>query len=156
MKQTQARTAGSAITSKRSLYMPSRQRGSSGRALPILDLCAKTWTEVSTTPRSFYPGKDNRYPLYVQGCASGPVWTDREKIAPIEFRDPERPVRSESVHRLRYSGCPIFSNVAFNVGVLGSEKKQILCSTDICLHVLIRESNTIPSRHTFYLLPSPR
>jgi len=64
VKQAQARTAGSAIRSKRPLYMSSRQRSNSGTALPILDLCAKTWPKVSTTPGSLHSGKDNRYPLY--------------------------------------------------------------------------------------------
>jgi len=34
----------------------------------------------------------------------GPNWTSAENLAPIGFQSPDRPGRSESLHRLSYPG----------------------------------------------------
>ena len=36
------------------------------------------------------------------GWAPGPVWTGAENLAPTGIRSPDRPVRSQSLYRLRY------------------------------------------------------
>jgi hypothetical protein len=89
------------MRSTRSLYMPSRQRESSGMALFILDLCAKTWTEVNTTPRSLYPWKDIRYPLYkgLRRGRYGRIW----KISP----PPSFETLNVQSVASRYTDCPI-------------------------------------------------
>ena len=38
------------------------------------------------------------------GCAPGPVWTGAENLATTGIRYPDRPARSESLHRLSYPG----------------------------------------------------
>jgi len=58
-------------------------------------------------PAAVLPGK-SRYPLYKRaGWAPGPVWKGAEKLAPTGIWSPDRPGRSESLHRLRYPGPPI-------------------------------------------------
>jgi hypothetical protein len=60
---------------------------------------------VETDPRPLYFGKYNRYPFYGGlGGVLGPVWMDAENIALIGFRSSDRPVLSESLCRLRYTG----------------------------------------------------
>ena len=60
---------------------------------------------VNSTPRSFYPRESDPV-LMVQeaGWAPGPVWTAVKNLAPTGIRSPDRPARSESLYRLRYSG----------------------------------------------------
>ena len=38
------------------------------------------------------------------GWVSRPVWTGAENLTPTGLRNPDRPVCSESQHRLRYPG----------------------------------------------------
>jgi hypothetical protein len=58
---------------------------------------------VNATLRPLYnPGK-TRYPLYRRlGGPPGPVWTSAENLAPTGIRSPDRPARSQSLHRLSY------------------------------------------------------
>jgi len=37
------------------------------------------------------------------GWVPGPVWTGAENLAPTGIRSPDRPARSQSLYRLRYS-----------------------------------------------------
>ena len=48
------------------------------------------------------PGK---YPVPIvqeNGCASGPVWSGTENLAPTGIRSPDRPARRQSLYRLRF------------------------------------------------------
>jgi hypothetical protein len=40
------------------------------------------------------------------GWASGPVWTGAENLDPTGIRSPDRPVRRQSLYRLRYPELP--------------------------------------------------
>ena len=53
---------------------------------------------VTPHPGRFTPMKDPVPILQEAGWAPGPVWTGAENFAP------DRPVRSESLHRLSYRG----------------------------------------------------
>ena len=58
---------------------------------------------VSVTPRPlFTPGKDTVPIVHEAGWAPGLVWTGAENLAPAGIRSPDRPVRSQSLYRLRY------------------------------------------------------
>jgi len=53
------------------------------------------------TPRPLYP-RERPIPLVEEaGWATGPVWTGAENLAPARIRSPDRPTRSESLHRPR-------------------------------------------------------
>jgi hypothetical protein len=49
----------------------------------------------------FTPGKDPVSIVQEAGWASGPIWTGTENLAPTGIRFTDRPVRSESLYRLR-------------------------------------------------------
>jgi hypothetical protein len=54
-------------------------------------------------PATLPPGM-NRYLLYMRlGGSPGSVWTSAENLDPTGIRGPDRPDRSESLYRLRYS-----------------------------------------------------
>ena len=55
-------------------------------------------------PGSFTPGIDPVPIVQDTGWAPGPVWTGAENLASTGIRSPDRPARSESLYRLRYSG----------------------------------------------------
>ena len=46
--------------------------------------------------------------------APEPVWTGTENLAPTGFRSPDRPARSESPYRLRYSGLQYKNSKKYN------------------------------------------
>ena len=57
---------------------------------------------ASRPGRSLPPGK-TLYPLYMRlGGPPGLVWTGAENLAPIGFRSPYRPTRSQLLYRLSY------------------------------------------------------
>jgi hypothetical protein len=63
---------------------------------------------VRFTPRPlFTPGKDPVSIVQEAGWVPGPVWTDAEKLASTGIRSPDRPTRSQSLHRLSYSAHSI-------------------------------------------------
>ena len=78
-------------------------RGSRGVALLLLDHGTRRGWGVSVTPRPlFTPGKD-RVPIVQEaGWAPRPVWRGAENLVPTGIRSPDRPARSQSLHRLRY------------------------------------------------------
>jgi len=79
-------------------------RGSRGIALPFLDHGTRRGWGVSVTPRPlFTPGKDPVPIVQEAGWAPGPVWTVAENLASTGIRSPDRPDRSQSLYRLRYS-----------------------------------------------------
>jgi hypothetical protein len=60
---------------------------------------------VNATPQPLYPRERDPVPIVQEaGWAPGPVWTGAEYLASTGTRSPDRPARSESLHRLRYSG----------------------------------------------------
>jgi hypothetical protein len=54
----------------------------------------------------FTPGKDPVPIVEEAGWVLGPVWTGAENLAPTGIRSPDRPARSQSLHRLRYPASP--------------------------------------------------
>ena len=58
-----------------------------------------------STPRPgrFTPGKVPVRTEQEAGWAPGPVWTGAENFAYAGIRSPDRPARSESLYRLRYT-----------------------------------------------------
>ena len=56
----------------------------------------------ASRPGRLSPGKDPVPIVQEAGWASGPVWTGAENLDPTGIRSPDRPVRSESLYRLRY------------------------------------------------------
>jgi hypothetical protein len=60
---------------------------------------------VNAKPRPLYPGKQTRYPLYrrLGGSQDRSGWM-RKISPPTGIRSTDRPARSESPYRLRYSG----------------------------------------------------
>jgi hypothetical protein len=65
--------------------------------------------------RTLPPGKDPVPIVQEAGWAPGPVWTGAENLASIGIRSPDRPARSQSLHRLVYpaherKGSQVFNN----------------------------------------------
>ena len=62
-------------------------------------------------PCRFTPGKDPVPIVQEAGWAPGPVWTSTENLSPTGIQSPDRPARSESLHRIGYPGPPGRYNV---------------------------------------------
>ena len=58
----------------------------------------------------FSPGKDPVPIVQEAGCASGPVWTGAENIAPTGIRSPDRSARSQSLYELCYPALELGHN----------------------------------------------
>ena len=100
-------------------------------------------------PAALTPGKT--WQLGV-GWAPGPVWTGTENLAPTRIRFPDPPARSESLHRLRYTGplCNCTYSKALGVCVLHIAD----CTTQITLktkHIFIRTGSGVSQRGVFRL-----
>jgi len=63
----------------------------------------------------FTPGKDQVPIVQEAGWTPGPVWTGSENLAHTGIPSPDRPARSHSLYRLRYSAHHI-SELYFKVG----------------------------------------
>jgi hypothetical protein len=72
-------------------------------ALLILNAGARRGWVVSTTPRPLYPRKDPVLIVQEAGRAPGPVWTCAKNLVQTGIRSPDRPARSQSLYRLRYT-----------------------------------------------------
>ena len=59
-------------------------------------------------PSALYLGKEPVPIAQEAGWAPGYVWTGAENLAPTGIRSPDRPVRSQSLYRLRY---PVHKNL---------------------------------------------
>jgi hypothetical protein len=59
---------------------------------------------VNTTPQPLYPRQRAGTHRVGGWVTPGPVWTGAENIASTGIRPPDRPDRSESLHRLSYTG----------------------------------------------------
>ena len=73
---------------------------------------------LTPVPDHFNSWKDPVPIVQEAGWAPGPVWTGAENLAPTGFRSPDRPARSESLHRLSYPGP------ALNLTYLPSQQIQ--------------------------------
>jgi hypothetical protein len=79
------------------------RRGSRGITPLFHDHGTRRGLGVSVTPRTlFTSGKDPVPIVQEAGLAPGPVWTGTENLAPTGIRFQGRPVRSQSLYRLRY------------------------------------------------------
>ena len=71
------------------------------------------------------------------GWAPGPAWTRAENLAPTGIRSPDRPVRSQSLYRLRYPAHYVMSTVSKNSGGirwgLCGQITDLDYADDICL-----------------------
>ena len=63
---------------------------------------------VSVTPRPLFTPWKDPVPTVQVGWAPGPGWTGAENLAPTGIRSPDRPARSQSLHRLRYPGYNVY------------------------------------------------
>jgi hypothetical protein len=78
-------------------------RGSRGIVLPFLDHGNRRGERSASRPGRFLPLGKTRYPSYRRlGGSPGPVWTGAENLASTGIRTPDRPARSQSLHRLSY------------------------------------------------------
>ena len=78
-------------------------RGSRGIALPYHDRGTRRGQGVSVTPRPHFTPEKLPVPIVQEAvCVPGPVWTGAENLDPTGIRSPDRPARSQSLHRLRY------------------------------------------------------
>jgi hypothetical protein len=60
---------------------------------------------IKATPPRLYLRERDTVPIVPEaGWAPGPVWTDRENLAPTAVRTPDRPACSQSLYRLNHSG----------------------------------------------------
>jgi len=79
-------------------------RGCRGIALLFLDHGTRRGWGVSVTPPPLFTPRKDPVPIVREaGWAPGPVWTGAENLAPTGIRSSDRPVRSQSLCRLR---CP--------------------------------------------------
>ena len=103
---------------------------------------------VNTTPRPLYPRERSGNHCYEVGWATGPAWTGAENLAPTGIRSPDRPVRKESLYRLRCirTGYSVLFNDAGNS--LDSTLNEIRqCS--IGETMLIGDSEKLPRQPCF-------
>jgi hypothetical protein len=75
-----------------------------GIALHFLDLGTRRGGWSAPCPSRFTPGKDPVPIVQEVGWAPGLVWTCAKNLAPAGVRSPDRPARSQSLHRLSYLG----------------------------------------------------
>ena len=109
-------------------------RGSRGITLCFLDHGTRSGWGVSVTPRPLFPPGKDPVPIVQEVVwAPGPVWTGAENLTHIWIRSPDRPVRSQSLYRLRYAahtgqtrvvisslGCYVFQRALHNTDISNS------------------------------------
>jgi len=71
------------------------------------------------------PSGKTRCPLW----APGPVWTVAENLASTGIRSPDRPVRSESLYRLRYPGP---NKILLGTANVGGLDECVVAETNGC------------------------
>jgi len=115
-------------------------RGSRGIALLFHDHDTRRGWGVSVTPRPlFTPGKDPVPILQEAGWAPEPVWTGAEILAPIGFRSPDRPARSQSLYRLSYPAHPFIIQTDRTIFLIIDFCKTFLGSgSNFVLHYILR------------------
>jgi hypothetical protein len=88
------------------------------------------------------PGKGPGTIAQEAGLTPGPVWRGAENLAPTGIRSPDRPARSESLYRLRYSGLQKIvdtrtrMSVLFCLGFIWQRCTQSLYDHDPCIKAL--------------------
>ena len=79
------------------------RRGSGSIVIVFLDHGTRRWWKVNVTPRPLFTPKKDPVPLVQEvGWDPGPVWTGAENLDSTGIQSPDRPARSQSLHRLRY------------------------------------------------------
>ena len=90
---------------------------------------------MGDTPRPlFTPGKDPIPIVQEAGWAPGPVWTGAENLTPTRIRSLDRPVRSQSLYRLRYPAHK-----------MSRTYRHLVYADDVCLlggNVIMVKTNT--------------
>ena len=71
-------------------------------------------------PAALHPGKRPDADCIGAWAGPGPVWTGTENLHPSGIRSPDRPFRSESLYRLRYTGPQIDSDPNYSENSTGS------------------------------------
>ena len=97
-----------------------------------------------STPRPgrFTSGKDPVPIVQEAGWAAGPVWTGAENLAPTGIRSPDRPARSESLHRLSYSG-PLLCYVVYNIRTKCADYDIITSKSNTPMYVTLNAVNPL-------------
>jgi hypothetical protein len=104
------------------------QEGAPVQRYSFLNLGAIWRWVVNATPPLLYPRERAPVPTVQEvGRAPGPAWTGAENLAPTGIRSPNRPIRSESLYRLRYPGPhlklytwnkPLFWRITYSAAVI--------------------------------------
>jgi hypothetical protein len=78
-------------------------RMSRGIALLFHDHGSRMGSGISVTPQPLFTPEKDPVPIVQEArWVPGPVWTSAENLAPTGIKSPDRPVRSQSLYRLRY------------------------------------------------------
>jgi hypothetical protein len=73
---------------------------------------------VSVTPRPLFTTGKDPVPIEQEaGWTPEPVWTGAENLVPAGIRCPDRPARSQSLHRLRYPAHEFIERFSKNAQV---------------------------------------
>jgi hypothetical protein len=107
----------------------------------------KEWG-VSVTPRPlFTPGKDPVPIVQEAGWAPGPVWKGAENLAPpTGIQSPERPARSQSLHRLSYPAHVLSLGYEILYFCNKTEKKNRFMIFGRILYIIENELLTSPNK----------
>jgi hypothetical protein len=86
---------------------------------PLLNLGARRGWVVNARPRPLYPRERDPVPIVQESeWAPGPVWTGAKNLALTGIRYTERPVCSESLHRLSYRGTCLLGIYVILIGFI--------------------------------------
>ena len=108
--------------------------GSTGIALIFHDHSIRRGWGVSVTHRPlFTPGKDPVPIVQEAGWAPGPVWTGAENLDPTGIWSPDRPTRSQSLHRLSYPAHNLHIVMQYLLNVRTCMTKRIVRHTYLAL-----------------------
>jgi len=69
-------------------------------------ICQTDTADCLLTGTRYIAGKDTVPIVQKAEWAPGPVWTDKENLAPTGIRSPNHPLRSQSLYRLRSDPQP--------------------------------------------------
>jgi hypothetical protein len=92
--------------------MPSRHSREADNYLIIRDLALEGSVWAAPHSGRYTPPEKTVLTTQQAGRASGPVWMGPKSLTTSGVRSPDRLVRSDSLHRLRYSGLTNFRNAA--------------------------------------------
>jgi len=128
-----------------------------GIALLFLDHSTRRGSVVSVTPRPLFTSRINPVPIVQEtGWAPGPVWTGAENLASTGIRSPDRPDRSQSLHRLSYPAHVILSTLMesywFVPQLVLFALYSLVSTTNIHTQILARVSDLLNARACTHLL----